>query len=190
MPRREPRPYFKKSHKAWYVKINGVHHPLGKEEEAAWEEYHRLMIGRRDLGRDPLVYQILNEFLGWCQENRAPGTFRLHQIYCVSFARTIPASLKVRDLKPRHLVGWVDANWPAATSSPSTRHGAMRAVQRALNWARKMGHTDLRMLSQVYEHVSQRQDHLRKGLDQATGHLKSSDKDQGGGDGSDWRVVG
>lgn len=37
--------------------------------------------------------------------------------------------------------------------------------------AKLMGHKNLKMLTEVYEHVSKRQDYLRKGLDQATGHL-------------------
>jgi len=149
MPRREPRPYWKKSHRQWYVKIDGTHYPLGRDKEAAWEEYHKLMTGRRDLGNRPLVLDLLEAFLAWCEANRAPGTYNLHRIYCSSFARSIPKALKARDLKPRHLIAWVDANWPAATSSPSTRHCAMRAVQRAMNWARKMGYIEASPLAGV-----------------------------------------
>ena len=34
-----------------------------------------------------------------------------------------------------------------------------------------MGHEDLRMLEMIYQHVKKRSDHLRAGLDRATGHL-------------------
>lgn len=73
MPRGEPRPYWKKSHRQWYVKIDGTHYPLGRDKEAAWEEYHKLMAGRRDLGNRPLVLDLLEAFLAWCEVNRAPA---------------------------------------------------------------------------------------------------------------------
>jgi site-specific recombinase XerD len=38
--------------------------------------------------------------------------------------------------------------------------------------AQLMGHVDLRMLSEIYQHVEKHRDHLRQGLEQATGHLK------------------
>jgi site-specific recombinase XerD len=34
-----------------------------------------------------------------------------------------------------------------------------------------MGHANLKMLTEIYQHVEKRSDHLRKGLEQATGHL-------------------
>ena len=38
--------------------------------------------------------------------------------------------------------------------------------------AELMGHTNLRMLSEIYQHVGKRRDRLKKGLRKATGHLK------------------
>ena len=51
---RRPEPYYKKSHKAWHVNLNGRPKRLAAEaegEEAAWTEYDKLMAGRQPLGR-------------------------------------------------------------------------------------------------------------------------------------------
>jgi integrase len=141
MPR-EPKPYYKKSHKRWYVKINGVHHPLGADEKEAWTEYHRLMAGRLNLGRQPLIVDLLEAYLAWCEVNRAPATYRLHRTYCSSFARSIPKSLRLESLKHQHVIRWVDDNWPVAEFSQNTRGSAISIIQRALNWAVRMGHLD------------------------------------------------
>lgn len=38
----QPKPYFKKPHKAWYANIGPNKRPVkpGTDEEAAWKEYH------------------------------------------------------------------------------------------------------------------------------------------------------
>jgi hypothetical protein len=100
------------------------------------------MAGRRDLGNQPLVFDLLEAFLAWSEMNQAPSTYKLHRSCCSSFARSIPKKLRIRHLRPKHLIAWADSNRPAATSSSSTNNRAMRGVQRAMNWARKMGHID------------------------------------------------
>jgi hypothetical protein len=37
------KPYYKKSHKAWYMEIGRKQVRLGADEEEAFKEYHRLM---------------------------------------------------------------------------------------------------------------------------------------------------
>ena len=44
---------------------------------------------------------------------------------------------------------------------------------------------NLPLLSQIYQHVNKRSDHLRKGLDQAAGHLRRSGDGNDGPDGDD-----
>jgi hypothetical protein len=44
---RHPKPFFRKFTQSWYVTFNGRQHPLGKDEDAAWQKYHELMASRR-----------------------------------------------------------------------------------------------------------------------------------------------
>jgi integrase len=147
--RREPKPYWKTSHQKWYVKLNGRHYPLARGKDEAWKEYHKLMLGRQKLGSNPRVHDLLTTYLAWCEVNRAPGTHRVHSMYCRLFKEDVPESLRVLDLKPKHLVGWVDGRWPAAKASSSTRRTAMRVIQRAMNWACKLGHIERNPLAGV-----------------------------------------
>jgi hypothetical protein len=44
--------------------------------------------------------------------------------------------------------------------------------------AELMGHKNLKMLTEIYQHVGKRTDHLRKAMDQATAHLKRKEEDE------------
>jgi site-specific recombinase XerD len=136
---KQPKPFWKESHKCWYVQLRGKQHRLDPDREEAWKLYHQLMAGEMPVGSDRRVIVLIDQFLRWSQTNHAPDTFRFYRIYNQSFGKFIPARLKLQDLKPYHLTRWVDAEWPPGSASPNTRHGAIRAVQRAFSWAKKQG---------------------------------------------------
>jgi hypothetical protein len=46
---REPKPFFREQTQNWYLQLGKRQIPLGKDNEAAWEEYHKLM-GKRTEG--------------------------------------------------------------------------------------------------------------------------------------------
>jgi integrase len=81
------------------------------------------------------VVAILDSYLEWCLKHRAPRTFDWYRDYLQSFARSIPRDLTVERLKPIHVQQWADSQpgWGRG------RRGAITAVQRAFNWATKMG---------------------------------------------------
>jgi len=61
---RQPKPYFKATHHAWYANIGPGKRPvrLADEDEgeaAAWQKYHALMAGRQPLNGDCRVVDIL-----------------------------------------------------------------------------------------------------------------------------------
>jgi len=136
---RQPKPYWKASHRCWYVKIDYRHYRLDPDKEKAWQEYYKLMAGRAALTGDSKVAQLLNQYLDWSESNHAANTHRWYLMFILSFGQSMPRGLKLSRLKPFHVTRWVDNAYPAATNSPSTRRGAIRAVQRALNWAEEQG---------------------------------------------------
>ena len=132
---RKPKPWFRKSTRSWYVQIDGVQVPLGREKQAAQDKYHQLMVGRRN-GRSSVgrVDTLLDDFLEYVKHNQAVETYRLYRRYLRAFNETIP-DRRVHDLTPHDVQKWVDAHkW-----NPSTRACAIRTVKRAFNWAVDQG---------------------------------------------------
>ncbi len=146
---RQPKPFWKASHKCWYVKIKGIQHRLDPDEEKAWQLYYKMMAGTRLVGDSDPVVEVVDQFLDWSNLNHEPNTFQFYLIYNKSFCQLIPRNLKLRDLRPIHVTRWVDKHWPpqevrnhhgeviTPAASNNTRRGAIRAVQRAFSWARK-----------------------------------------------------
>jgi hypothetical protein len=143
---RQPKPWWRADRQCWYVEVEGRQRKLDPDERIAWKKYHELMAGREHLGEDPTVLQVFRAFRAWSKRNHRPETQEFYYGYQKSFLRSVGKRLRVSQLKPLHLTNWVDGHWPAQDvikrgkvvqerASSSTRHGAMRAVTRALNWA-------------------------------------------------------
>lgn len=129
------KPYFKKSHKAWYVDIDSKPYRLGKDKEAAFQEYHRLMSGQMPATPQLTVCQLFDQFLNWTQRNRAPRTYDWYVAHLSSFAAYVGPKLRIGDVKPHHVDSWLLRCYP--NSGESHRNGACRALARAFNWAVK-----------------------------------------------------
>lgn len=157
---KQPKPFWKKSHKCWYVQRGDKQIRLDPDKEKAWQMYHKIMAGEIVVGQDERVVDVIRQFLDWSEGNHEPDTYRFYQVYNASFSKSLPKDLKVKDLKAIHLTRWVDKHWPAQevsrngkvvtpAASPSTRHGAMRAVQRGFNWAEEQDLIDRNPLKKV-----------------------------------------
>lgn len=137
---RQPKPFFRKQNKSWYVQVGKRQINLGKEKEQAWAKYHEIMSSDLDLNYyQATVAQLLDIYLDWCQKRRSQGTYENNLRYCRSFIECIGKRLKIRQLKPKHLTQWMDLhqNW-----SPCSKNDAISVVQRAFNWAVRQGHID------------------------------------------------
>jgi integrase len=131
------KPFYKKSHKAWYCEIDRKQIRLSTDKGEAFDEYHRLMAGHIPAtSRTPAVV-ILDQFLAWTGENRSARTLEWYLMHIESFAEFIGSKVTASQVKPNHVTRWLERRFP--TASPTTRNGACRAVSRAFNWARKQG---------------------------------------------------
>jgi len=146
---RQPQPYWKATHRCWYAKIDGRHYRLDPNEKEAWEKYHQLMAGRAALSADSKVAELVNRYLDWTERHRAKATYEWYARFLLSFGRSLPRGLKLSKLRPFYVTLWVDSAYPPATCSPSTRHGAIRAVQRVFNWAIQQGLADSNPLRRI-----------------------------------------
>ena len=131
------KPFYKKSHNAWYCEIGRRQIRLGQDKEEAFREYHRLMAGEEPVTSKTTVFDLVDQFLVWTQENREASTYLWYLNRCQSFIDHIGKKMKVSDLKPIHVDRWLKRAYPKASNT--FQNGACRAVSRAFNWARKKG---------------------------------------------------
>jgi integrase len=152
-----PKPFYKRKRNAWYVEIdrqqiNLGQHPGGlpppKKRNGRWQppheildQYHALMSRQPEPAPPPApgdsLVGLIDRFLGWCKEHRAEETYEWYRWRLQLFVDSIDRSLTVAQLKPYHLDEFL-ARHPEWTSG--MKHGACRAVQRAMRWAQKKGY--------------------------------------------------
>jgi integrase len=146
---REPKPFFRKQTKTWYVQIGKKQHNLGPDEEVAKQKYHALMSGRQPITDDTIVYAVLFQFLGWDKQHREKSTHEFYKRHIVSFAEYVGEMLTVGELKPFHVTNWLDQCYPKSRVrdgkkvtgvGDNYRRSAVRSVQRAFNWAVEQGY--------------------------------------------------
>jgi integrase len=97
-----------------------------------------LVVAKVEGGR--LVIVLVDEFLDWCQKNRAPDTYRWYKDRLESFCKTIDTSLSVDQLRPHHVQKWVD-NYNVPLKSGSRRN-LIASVKRAMKWAEEQGYIE------------------------------------------------
>lgn len=124
---------------SFYATINGEQVRLGRTEEDAKERYDFLMgvAGRQSIGR---VDDLLDAFLEWAETNREKKTYDGYRDMIKSFNQSLPAGLRICDLKPFHVNRWLD-NQP--TWNTTTKNKSCGAVKRAFNWAVAEGYITL-----------------------------------------------
>ena len=155
---RRPKPYYKKSHHAWYVNLNKRPVRLASEEEgeeAAYIQYDKLMAGQQPIRDNAPVVAILERFLEHHQTKSAASTYQFYRNALDSFAHYIGPKLRLADLKPFHVYDWIDHSHQTAkqatpkgtvdTGKPTSdnyRRNLIRAVKAAFRWAERREHID------------------------------------------------
>jgi len=79
------------------------------------------------------VAAVLDDFLSWTEENRAPKTYTRYRDFIQSFVSKY-GRMEVSDLNPSHVTAWLSSHkgWNA-----TTKRNAITALQRGFNWAVK-----------------------------------------------------
>ncbi len=132
---RTPKPWFRAQTQTWYVKINGVQHPLGKDKKEADRLFHRLMAGEglAKPVKDLPMAGLVEHFLSDTQKTVTPETLAWYKGFLGDFAERYP-SLKPQDIAPRHVRAWLNAE-RKRTWGQSTQRSAVTIIKRLLNWA-------------------------------------------------------
>jgi integrase/recombinase XerD len=142
------KPFFRPARGLWYVQLDGKQINLGREKDVAFKSYHALMQQRAEAPQPVvhiapdhgLVVVIVDEFLDWCEKQRAPDTYRWYKDRLESFCATIDVNLTADELRPHHVQKWVD-NYGVELKSGSRRN-LIASVKRAMKWAEEQGYIE------------------------------------------------
>ncbi|MGA2066821.1 MAG: hypothetical protein ABSG86_17725, partial [Thermoguttaceae bacterium] len=151
---RQPKPYFKKTHHAWFANIGPGKRPvrLAEQEEGetkAYEKYHSIMSGRQPMNAGRAA-DLMDQFLEAKQPNWKPRTYEFYNDALSSFGRFV-GTLQVDHLKPLHVTNWLNqcyrfAHWGGKLTdkpiSVAYRGNLIRAVKAAFRWAERQGYID------------------------------------------------
>lgn len=135
---RQPKPFFRKQTKCWYVQLGKKQIRLSEDEKEAWDKYHEIMADRQTLAAPDLtVARLADAYLAWLQKKRSPATYEKARHYLSLFVRFVGTGLRVGALEPTKVTDWLD-EYPDWTST--SKHDACSIVQRAFTWAVKHNH--------------------------------------------------
>ncbi|MEW4569551.1 tyrosine-type recombinase/integrase [Tautonia sp. JC769] len=142
MPRKRPQPFYRRQTRCWYVQLGAKQHRLAPDEAEAWRLYHELMARPPEERAAPpapaadapptLAVAILDAFLEWCKQHKAPRTYAWYRENIQRFVDRIPATLAVAELKPYHVTRAM-ADFPHWANN--TKNDFIGAIKRAFNWA-------------------------------------------------------
>ena len=133
---RPAKPWYWKARKIWCIYHKGERIPLGPDRDEAFRQYHEIM-AKPEQKCQPVqwgvVAAILDDFLTWTEENRAPKTYTRYRDFIQSFVSR-HGRLPVADLNASHVTAWLSQQkgW-----NSTTKRNAITAIQRGFNWAVK-----------------------------------------------------
>ena len=132
-----PKPFFKKARQQWYVEIQRRQICLGPDKDEAFRRYHELMRQPGTRGVNPASFaSIVDGFLEWVKQHRAPDTFEWYRYRCERFCQRYP-DLRASDLRPFHVQQWVDSY---AHLSRTSKRNYVRSLKRCCHWATQQGY--------------------------------------------------
>lgn len=131
---RKSKPWWWEERQGYYAFVRGARLRLGDTKKQADDELKRLLKQEPQQPTDRTSLAILlDDFLDFVKENRAPKTFRGYRDFCESFLTKYPR-LTIDELSPGHVTEWLkgQSSW-----NSTTKRGAITCLQRALNWSKK-----------------------------------------------------
>jgi len=149
-----PKPFFKKSRGLWYVEINRRQINLGSDREAAFRQYHQLMMQPAEkVVSAELLAGVVDAFLEWVHKNRAPDTYEWYRYRLQRLISKYP-DMRVSLLRPFHIEQWVDDFELSQTS----RRNYFRSIATCLRWAVRQGYIEKNPVAGIEMPASERRD--------------------------------
>ncbi len=119
------KPYYKKSHRAWYLNQGGKSIRLGKTEEEAKAAYRQRCLPCSEVG------DLISRFLAYHRKVSAPGTVAFYQRPLESFLVSLPCRA-IAEIRPYHVTAWLRGDG-------TYRHNQARAIKACFAWGVKEG---------------------------------------------------
>ena len=121
---RQPKPWFRKQTRSWYLQLDGKQINLGAKKRDAWNKYHEIMANGRASTRTLTVVRLTEKYLAWCEHNLAPATFKKNRFHLRRFGAHIkpqliatePAGASLlagKEWQPHKIQGWTPDFVPA-----------------------------------------------------------------------------
>ena len=148
--KRQTKPYFKKSHRAFYVNLNGK--PIrarqrgGRRTRRRWKPISGSWPVRLPPSDDLTVAVLMHRFIA-SHEHSPPGTRRFYTRPCRSFLDYIGAALRVSEAAPYHVKTWLrechafkrlpSGKRSDQPTSSTYRHNLVCAVKSAFCWGER-----------------------------------------------------
>ena len=137
---RQPKPWYRKQTKSWYVQIDGRQIRLGTKKRDAWNKYHEVMSNGVHPSSTVTMGSLLGKYLDWCEQHLAPPTYKKNQFHVNRFRAQVKPLLAATDVKPLHVQRWIDKQYRGR--SATYKNIAITAVKAAFNWAVEQGYID------------------------------------------------
>lgn len=125
----------------WYVTIAGHQHPLGDDEQAAWDEYHKIMnrIGQGTpeeacRGLEVPLRELFAAYLADTKAKRKHRYFEEQQRRLTHVGKMIGGTTLASEIRRFHLAK-VERDMVQAGYSPTTINDTMASLQAVFAWA-------------------------------------------------------
>jgi integrase len=133
---RPPRLNWTPSLDQYTVTLDGKLHRLGTDKSEA-ERQFRFLMAKHDLAEpvagNPTFGEIAEAWLEHVQQNYCSGRYVICKRQANDFLAHLGKDIKVRDLRARHVEGWIQAK--DGVTAPGTKRLYKAAILACLNWA-------------------------------------------------------
>ena len=149
-----PKPFFKKARGLWYVEINRQQFNLGSDRDAAFRQYHPVMMQPTEkVVSAEMLAGVIDAFLEWLQKNRAADMYEWYRYRLQRLVLKHP-EMRVQALRPFHIEHWVDEY----NLSQTSRRKYFRSIATCLRWAVKQGYIEKNPIAAIEMPSAERRD--------------------------------
>lgn len=131
------KPYYKKSHKCWYVRWNGRDIRLSPDETEAFDTWASLRDSAKPIDRNVSFRRLAEEFLA--EHRKDTARFNYDANYIAGFVKHVKLA-KAAHITKRMIVDWLNADKPRGKWSQKTKRDAAAPILRIFRWAFNEGH--------------------------------------------------
>jgi integrase len=133
-----PKPYYRSQRGTWCVQIKGKQITLGADKEAAWAEYHRLMLDRGHPAAKRQNLTVVEACDLWLDQSKAvhqANTYATNR-WALQQVTSVFGTVKVTELKVSAVERWL----AGAGLRSSTKRNYLIVLRTALRWCQAEGY--------------------------------------------------